>query len=83
MRFTTSLEYFTTKRLETLRRKVGSKLPNQVDVPRPPLIHPCYVIDWHASANKSQMLEIFKSFHPDLLKVLKYVALAQKGRINP
>lgn len=31
--------------------------------------------DWHASANKSQMLEIFKTFHPNLLKVLKYVAL--------
>lgn len=26
--------------------------------------------DWLASANKAQMLENYKSFHPDLLKVL-------------
>ncbi|KAK1762549.1 FAD/NAD(P)-binding domain-containing protein [Phialemonium atrogriseum] len=26
--------------------------------------------DWHASANKSKMLEVFKAFHPGLLKVI-------------
>lgn len=28
-------------------------------------------LDWHASANKSQMLDLFKSFHPSLLNVME------------